>query len=190
MEKLERAHEEGYIHLKYQDEAGISTEGVLGYSWMKKGEQKRVISVCKSRKRLSVLGVIERGTSFSYSLVSGGINSEQYLQFMEQEVRVAHEEFLKTGRLTVVVQDNWSVHKSKEVKKRLWEWWKKGLLVFYQPPYSPQMNRIEGEWLHLKYGELRGRCFANEEEVEAAFDAAVEHRYKQKSYKVRKVTIN
>ncbi|WP_442994305.1 transposase [Scytonema sp. PRP1] len=24
------------------------------------------------------------------------------------------------------------------------------LYIFFLPPYSPQMNRIEDEWLHLK----------------------------------------
>jgi len=26
----------------------------------------------------------------------------------------------------------------------------KGRRLFFLPPYSPQMNRIEDEWLHLK----------------------------------------
>ncbi|WP_370460713.1 transposase [Brasilonema octagenarum] len=39
------------------------------------------------------------------------------------------------------------------------------MYIFFLPPYSPQMNRIEDEWLHLKRDELASRVFEDEYEL-------------------------
>ncbi|MFN6537887.1 MAG: transposase [Nostoc sp. EkiNYC01] len=36
---------------------------------------------------------------------------------------------------------------------------------FFLPPYSPQMNRIEDEWLQLKRHELSSQIFDDEYEL-------------------------
>lgn len=42
------------------------------------------------------------------------------------------------------------------------DWYSQGLILFFLPPYNPQMNRIEDEWLHLKRDELASRVFEDE----------------------------
>ncbi len=54
-----------------------------------------------------------------------------------------------TGQITVIVQDGASFHRSKVVQAFWQQWQQMGLFIFFLPPYSPQMNRIEDEWLHL-----------------------------------------
>ncbi|HYW19003.1 MAG TPA: transposase [Nodularia sp. (in: cyanobacteria)] len=46
-----------------------------------------------------------------------------------------------------------------------------GLYVFFLPPYSPQMNRIEDEWLHLLRDQLAGQLFEDEYELAIAIIA-------------------
>ena len=63
---------------------------------------------------------------------------------MDWQARLAKQHQQETGQLTVVVQDNASIHRSQLVQKRWDDWADQGLLIFFLPPYSPQLNSIEG----------------------------------------------
>lgn len=65
-----------------------------------------------------------------------------------------------------------------------------GLLIFFLPPYSPQMNRIEDEWLHLKRNELACRVFDNEYDLTMAIMAGVESRANNACYSVERFMFN
>ena len=58
-------------------------------------------------------------------------------------------------------------------------WQQQGLLLFFLPPYSPQMNRIEDEWLHLKRDELASRVFEDEFDLAIAIMDGMEARASQ-----------
>ena len=58
---------------------------------------------------------------------------------------------LSIHKTTVVVLDNAKVHTARKIKERLSYWQKRGLYIFYLPPYSPQLNIIERLWKELKY---------------------------------------
>lgn len=62
---------------------------------------------------------------------------------------------LKINKYTVLVLDNARVHTAKVIQKRLKIWQRRGLFVFYLPPYSPQLNIIERLWKEIKQGWLR-----------------------------------
>jgi hypothetical protein len=83
----------------------------------------------------------------------------------------------KSGRLTVVVQDNGPLHKSHLVRllplaakaSQHWAGWQeKGLLIFFLPPYCSEMNPIETEWHQLKSHEICGQMFDNEYDLAKA----------------------
>ncbi|NET11554.1 MAG: hypothetical protein F6K08_01015 [Okeania sp. SIO1H6] len=76
----------------------------------------------------------------------------------------AAEILKKTVKITVIVCDNYSVHKSKEVKKNLERWRKKGWEFFFISALSPELNLIETEWEELKTYELSGRMFEDEDD--------------------------
>jgi len=44
---------------------------------------------------------------------------------------------------TVVVMDNASIHTSEEFEECLPQWKKKGLIIKYLTPYSPELNLID-----------------------------------------------
>jgi transposase len=52
---------------------------------------------------------------------------------------------------TVVILDNASIHTSKLFKKQIQKWNKLGLQLLFLPPYSPELNKIEILWKHMKY---------------------------------------
>jgi transposase len=44
---------------------------------------------------------------------------------------------------TFVVLDNARVHKAKAIQERILYWQKRGLYIFFLPPYSPHLNIAE-----------------------------------------------
>jgi len=56
----------------------------------------------------------------------------------------------KISKQTVIVLDNARIHVAQKVKERLIYWQKRGLYIFYLPPYSPHLNIIERLWKELK----------------------------------------
>lgn len=46
--------------------------------------------------------------------------------------------------------DNASIHKAKIIQQQLKFWAKRGLHIFYIPPYSPHLNIAETLWRKIK----------------------------------------
>ena len=61
-----------------------------------------------------------------------------------------------------------------------------GLFLFFLPPYSPQMNRIEDEWLHLKRDELSSRIFEDDYLLAMALISGIEARAVRCGYEVER----
>ncbi len=59
------------------------------------------------------------------------------------------------SKLTVVVLGNARVHAAKRFQERREVWERRGLFLFYLPPYSLHLNLIEILWRELKYEWLR-----------------------------------
>ncbi|MEH2261010.1 transposase [Nostoc sp.] len=92
------------------------------------------------------------------------LKTPTYVQLINwQAIRAAHH-LLTTGQITVIIHYNASVYKSHLARQHHQRWQEQGLYVFFLPPYSPQMNRIEDEWSHLKRDELACRVFQDEYE--------------------------
>jgi putative transposase len=164
------------VRLKYLDEAGFCLWSPVSYSYIKKGEQKEIKQTKNRGRRLSIIGIFEKDQSFEYGLVLGGVKSDVYIKIMDWQAKKAQEHLEKTGEITVIVQDNYSVHKSQKVKPKELEWQEKGLEFFFLSSYSPELNQIEPEWHQLKTHELAGRMFDDEFDLAQAVIQAIESR--------------
>jgi putative transposase len=106
---------------------------------------------------------------------------------MDWQAEQAQDHLIKSGIITVIVQDQGSIHTSKLVKERHnYYWASKGLYLFSLPSYCSEMNRIENEWQRLKEDELGGRMFSDEYELAIAVMEGVKDRYKQDCYEVKR----
>jgi transposase len=130
----------------------------------------------KRGKRISILGIFSQKESFEYGLKVGGFKSKSYIKMIDWQAEKAEKTFKETGKITVIVLDNYSVHKSREVKKNLKKWKKKGLEFFFISAYSPELNLIEPEWHQLKTHELSGRMFEDEYDLVMAVIDGIEKR--------------
>lgn len=140
--------------------------------------------------RISILGLWEEGMGFEYGLVKGSFKSRHYVELMNQVAAKAAVTLAETGCLTVVVQDNGSIHKSQIAKAQWDEWAEQGLIMFFLPPYCSEMNPIEGEWHQLKAHGMAGQMFDTAYDLAMAVIAAVEERYESKDYQVERFMFN
>lgn len=180
----------GLICLKYLDESGFERCSSLNYSYSRRGQQKRVYQPRSRGRRISALGVWQPQHRFDYGLVVGGFNTQRFLTLMNWQASIAREHLLDTGQLTVIVLDNASFHKSKALREHWQSWQEQGLFLFFVPPHSPQMNRIEDEWLHLKRDELSAQVFEDEYDVAMAVIAGIQARGDKGGYTVERFLFN
>ena len=173
---LELAGAAGEICLKYLDESGFSLWSEVLYTWAKIGEQKRIEQSKKKGKRLNICGLLEPNKSFKYGLALKSFNSESFIKLIDWQAKEASERLKKTGRITVIVQDQGPIHKSKLTRSQYNIWSEQGLYMFLLPSYSPELNRIENEWQRIKEDEIAGRVFEDEYELILAVIAAIESR--------------
>ncbi|MGH2414583.1 MAG: IS630 family transposase [Microcystaceae cyanobacterium] len=176
LETLKLYQEEGLVKVKYLDEAGFCLWSPVSYSYIRKGENKEIKQTKKRGRRVSILGIFSAGESFDYGLKIGGFKQKTYIEMMNWQAEKAEKYFQETGKITVIVLDNYAVHKSKEVKKHEKKWQKKGLEFFFIAAYSPELNLIEPEWHQLKTHELAGRMFEDEYDLAMAVIEGLENR--------------
>ena len=53
--------------------------------------------------------------------------------------------------LLVIIVDNASIHKAKAIKSTMEILENEGVQLYFLPPYSPELNRIEKLWHLMKY---------------------------------------
>ena len=63
----------------------------------------------------------------------GGFVSKDYIAIMDIQAKEAVQEYEKTGRIRVIVQDNGPIHKSKVVQQKWSEWEAQNLYMFFLP---------------------------------------------------------
>lgn len=179
---LELAAAAGDIDLKYLDESGFCLWSPLSYSYIPKGQRKRLEQTARRERRLSILGLWEPCVSFDYGLAVGSFTSESYIRLMDWAAEIASHTLALTGCITVVIQDNGSLHTSIAVKAKWSQWQEKGLYIFFLPKYCSEMNRIENEWQQIKSQELGGRIFEDEYDLALAVMDGVAARGQQGGY--------
>ena len=153
-------------------------------------QQKRLEQVPTRGHRISILGLWQPHQQFEYALAQGGFDGESYIKVMEWIAAKAALTLEQTGRLTVVVQDNGSIHKREIVRQQWQRWQEQGLFLFFLPPYSAQMNRIEDQWHQLKAHEIAGQMFEDEYDLAMTVIQGIETRSEAGGYLLERFKFN
>lgn len=158
----------------------------MSYSYSRIKEQKRLEQVPRRGNRISILGLWQPGEHFDYALAQGGFDGESYIKVMDWVAQKAAITLKQTGRLTVIVQDNGSLHK-RDIVQRQWQYWQaQGLFMFFLPPYCSDMNRIEDQWHQLKAHELVGQMFEDEYDLSMAVIKGMQTRSEKGEYSLER----
>ena len=182
--------EKELITLLYLDESGCCLESPLSYGYSQIGQQKSITQNKNRGRRINIMGVWEDNQNFEYALKVGTYKAENYVKFMNTQAERAMKRLFDTGKYTVIVQDNASIHRANLAKERVHIWEQQGLILFSLPPYSPEMNRIEDQWLHLKRQELAGRVFDDEYDLVLAIIQGIQNRGQKGNFSVERLMFN
>ncbi len=185
------AAEEGLVDIKYLDEAGFCLWSPVSYSYSPIGEQKRLEQTpTRHGRRISILGLWQPAEGFEYALSQGGFKGQSYIQVMDWVAQNASQTLAQTGRITVIVQDNGSLHTSRLVQQQWPRWQEQGLFIFFLPPYCSEMNPIETQWRQLKCHEVAGQMFDNEYDLALTVIKGMEARSKAGDYRLERFIFN
>lgn len=173
------------LDLHFLDESGFAPTLPVTYTWARAAVRARVPYEAPQRRRVNVLGAwapLGVTPRFTYASRSGTLDSAAFLAFVWQNVGGMTLPLgqLPTGfrraRRCVVVLDNYSVHRSRAVTDALPGLTAAGIELFYLPPYSPELNLIEGLWRHVKHEALPVRSYTTTEALQVAVDHALDHQ--------------
>src|SRR6266702_6042818 len=166
LEALQQQEDQGQIALYYFDESGFALDPTIPYAWQ---EPKSVIELpARKYGRINVLGFMNRHNDLHPFLFEDSIHTGVVL--------ACFDAFCQTlTKQTVVVIDNASIHTSEDFEDRIPYWKKKGLIIKYLPPYSPELNLIEILWRRIKYTWLPFSAYACLNALSEALETILSH---------------
>jgi len=140
--------------LFFQDEARFGRIDNVCSCWVP-GAQRANVGNQLIRKYTYVYSAICPETGESYSLILPYANSECMDIFMEGLSKTFNDYRI------ILTMDRATWHTGNKTKK--WE----NIVPLFQPPYSPELNPVEGLWHHIREkGPFKNTTFKSLEEVE------------------------
>ena len=102
---------------------------------------------------------------------TGGLISAKLWQTTTGEAFTGFLSLLReqVGKPLTVILDNASIHKKKAERPILKYLESIGLKLYFLPPYSPELNRIERLWHKMKYTWMAPKC-RNSQQLEEDVD--------------------
>ena len=141
MDQLARA---GQCELLFFDESGFSPNPPLQSGWSLIG-QTRSVEPLSHGERVNVLGALRHDGKLYWKTQQRPTVRDDVIGFFDELAGQVH------AVPCIVVLDNASFHHGKPMEKRRRKWMAQGLFLYYLPPYSPELNRIEILWKQAKY---------------------------------------
>jgi len=92
---------------------------------------------------------------------TGTINSEFLIAIVDDFFTK-----LPKNSKTIVILDNAPTHTSNLFQDNIEEWEKKGLILYFLPTSSPQLNRIEILWRLMKYNWIQIKDYVSTQTLE------------------------
>lgn len=132
LKKLEAEH----VEIWYSDECGVQGDPKPRRIWARKGSRPRV-GFKGTHIKENVVGAVRESDGRFVSLVLPEMNTSIFQLFLDEM-----QKWIGKKRVVMIV-DNATWHKAKAL-----DWGR--IEPMYLPPYSPDLNPIEGIWLDLK----------------------------------------
>jgi transposase len=156
------------LRLFYLDESGFSPSLPTGYSWCLPKQRKRVKYEYPQGRRVNALATYEPSARSLDAVPFGRtLTSDDLLAYLRD--RLPAEDVPR-----VVVLDNSGIHTSQAVKAARPGLAACGIFLYYLPPYSPELNRIEPVFKQVKHHEMPTRSFTNKADLRQAVEDGFE----------------
>ena len=156
----------------------------MTYTWVRRRERKRVPYENPQGRRVNALAALVWGDAVPalyWVAKPGSLRAHHLIAFLTD---------LPAAPVpTVVVRDNGSMHRSKEVRAAFPNLWARGVYLAFLPPYSPELNDIEPVFRIIKHDELPERRYATLpallDAVDTAFTTYEERRSTKHAHHLR-----
>lgn len=120
-----------------------------GYDWTFKGQKFQIPSSSPGLKKKSYYGAYNPVESHAFLMPYIKSNAVSTNEFLEQIAKKY------PGKRVVIVWDNGPAHRAKAVRAKAMEL---GIELEFLPPYSPDLNPIEGLWKWIRTEVTRTVC--------------------------------
>ena len=135
--------------LVFIDETGSDRRDTMrkfGYSL--RGKPAKALKVFCRGTHVTAIAALNMDGIVDCGLVTGGVNAHMFKEFVEEKLASKLQPFNGTNPNSVIVMDNASIHHTTEIVEALEGL---GLLIYFLPPYSPDLNPIEEAFSKVKY---------------------------------------
>ena len=156
LQELEHLNMDGKIDLYYADESHVCTEGYVPYGWQFRDENVYIPS--GKAQRVNIFDMIDRNNRYHGFTTTESIDAYKVVEYLDAFS-------LTIKKDTFIVLDNASVHRNKKKKELRMLWEKRGLFLFYLPPYSPHLNLAETLWRIMKTKWIRPQDYASSDNL-------------------------
>ena len=131
--------------IAFEDEAGIGVMTRSGRTWGAVGSPPKVV-VSDQRGGYNVLSIVTPKGELIYEVEEKSINGARYINFLQKVLE-------GRPRPLIIIADNVSFHRSKEVRDFVRKNRQK-IRMFFLPTHSPKLNPDEQVWNEVKYRQL------------------------------------
>jgi len=138
---IEKKAKQEKAEINWLDESGIQSTDNRGRSYAKRGKTPSV-KISAKRNRANFVSTVNKLGVMRFMTYLGKMNSKKLIEFLRRLIKGSKKKIF-------LVVDNFSVHKSREVREWL-EVHQERIEVFYLPTYSPDLNPDELLNRHLK----------------------------------------
>ncbi|QLE53341.1 IS630 family transposase (plasmid) [Nostoc sp. C057] len=161
------------LQVWFWDESGFSLRVIRRKNWGKKGTRKQVTGQ-RRRGRVNIMGglryhdkkrinfVIKKGNADVFYEQIKSLNDFLLQEWIEQGKQI--EEFKDGSAKIVIILDNASFHKRKDILDKI-ESEMPNIILEFLPPYSPDYNLIELVW-HSAKEYIAHRLFESVSQLE------------------------
>jgi transposase len=161
------------LQVWFWDESGFSLRVIRRKTWGKKGHRKKVTGQ-RRKGRVNIMGglryhdkkrinfVIKKGNADVFYEQIKLLNDSLLKEWIEQGNKI--EDFKKCSAKIVIILDNASFHKRKDILEKI-EAEMPNIVLEFLPPYSPDYNLIELVW-HSAKEYIAHRLFESVEQLE------------------------
>ena len=136
-------------------------------NWFLKGKQ-RIIPTYGKHQSVKLIGVLNYETGRVYVQEEERYTADIFLKFLENVLKQ-----YPTGKI-VMILDHARIHHAKLIQPFLDEH-KNRLKLVFLPPYSPELNLIEGLWKWLKKSVIHNVFYKSVAEIKKAVQGFIEY---------------
>ena len=170
LKELESLSIKSEIGLYNGVETHVCSEGYVPYGWQFPEED--VCFLSERSYKFNCFGLINRQSQCHWQVTRQNMNTEFVWEFLE-------EFSFEIQCKTFVVLDNARIHKTQAIKERIPYWRKRGLYLFFLPPYSPHLTIAETLWRKMKKERLAPPDYLTEDDIAYAINMCLTNMGKE-----------